>query len=736
MKNGNAGKKIMIPKGANSGDLIRMAVICLAIVSLYTTAQGMKQYIFDGNNISYLASAAIQSILLAMSMGLPGYLNGVWKNQWHVVMRLLVCICILTLTVIIMFCSSFFSYIYIAEFVNKDSWGTESELLVQQTYRKELYQAKDYAHAYRTYLEMDMGEKLLILQQQADEISQNEKLDNLNMDWDQERINYGDVSTSVGVIMAPVIDAMENAMKSSSAQGSREQAAIAVTDAINNVESGKESIQQELDRLDLQINNINLQINSLTRMINNATEETNIESLNNTLNNYVQQRESVTNTQNAKQEEYGQLDAALTRLQIYENRLGLNNSASSISIRNKLLEMQKQFFQNNPDEEQLLDEATSIFDELRNSEIYGEDNLSYTESLVQMNQLILNLKDYSNIKKTESTLESMIEELKSDAASETKDNIQGEEDADTEWEKIWKERLESLRAQISSMPEYMDEYKTNDNETNILTDSQSGILRTYEKNESTNQLDEMIRMYIEKHNALYQGLIYLNSPYRMLAIFSFVLAVLFDLSGFILGFISWSNKNVNSSTNNVVGSVIQQQIESRRDQVAEWSIIPAMNIYMILTGDYEKKDGVFIYQTFENGLPREWLVQDTLPYICGIYVQDTMVETKGSPVNALEVDIAFAEQTGGPKDGIYLDGYLEYNDGSLLLVKKNGNIEIKKYLANVNEYVPVHCYSPFKGESQTIPIVELETSQIDAQMIVLALNEMGTRIAAIYIMEK
>ena len=133
-----------------------------------------------------------------------------------------------------------------------------------------------------------------------------------------------------------------------------------------------------------------------------------------------------------------------------------------------------------------------------------------------------------------------------------------------------------------------------------------------------------------------------------------------------------------------------------------------MNTYKILTGDYEKKDGVFIYQTFENGLLREWLVQDTSPYICGIYVQDTIVGTKGSPVNALEVDIAFAEQTGGPKDGIYLDGYLEYNDGSLLLVKKNGNIEIKKYLVNVNEYVPVHCYSPFKGESQTIPIVELK----------------------------
>lgn len=70
-------------RNTKNNQLIQVAVICLATVSLFTTAQGMTKYIFKNDAISYAASAAIQGILLAMSMGLPEYLRDVFKNQWN-----------------------------------------------------------------------------------------------------------------------------------------------------------------------------------------------------------------------------------------------------------------------------------------------------------------------------------------------------------------------------------------------------------------------------------------------------------------------------------------------------------------------------------------------------------------------------------------------------------------------------------------------------------------------------
>ena len=68
-------------KKGNNTDLLRMGVVLLSLVSFFTTANGMKRYIFAENSvISYAASAAIQGILLALSMNLPGYLRGIWAK--------------------------------------------------------------------------------------------------------------------------------------------------------------------------------------------------------------------------------------------------------------------------------------------------------------------------------------------------------------------------------------------------------------------------------------------------------------------------------------------------------------------------------------------------------------------------------------------------------------------------------------------------------------------------------
>lgn len=710
-----------VKRNTNNSQVIQVAVICLATVSLLTTAQGMDKYIFKNSTISYPASAAIQGILLAMSMGLPIYLRNVFKNKWIIFWKFVVSTIIVLLTIIAMFCSSWFSYIYIAEIVYFDSWQTDSQLLVQQTYRAELYDAKDYTHAYRSYLENSLGEKIIVLEELAEDLAQNEQIDSTQMDWEEERRYYQETETLVAVYMIPVINNMKNAMGENSNQNLREQAARAIEDTKTNIIGRKEIVNTDLENSNENISNYDANITSLRRQINSATEGTDTTSLENALNNTIRLLESETEKRSSFELESGQLDAAISRLQIYETYLGLNNSTSSIAIKSQLLEMQKEFFTEDPDQKALLNTAEAVFTSLRNAATYKDgDNLSYTNLLVQMNELILNLKDYGVIKETESQLQTYI----NDFALGDK-NIE-----EKEWKKNWRNLLESLKFVISSMPIYTN-VGVSQAETNSLTDSQREMLQSYNRNEACSNLDDMIRFYIAEHNALYQGLIYLFSPYNELACFSLILAVCFDFSGFIFGFINQEELEKKND------SEIDRKLKyTRRDSKVSWSILPTLTKYRILTGDYEKKDGIYSYQVFEDGLLKTWNVEDTVSYKYGIYVQDSKVETKGIELQRIPQEILFQGQQGGPKDGIYLDCCLKFNEGSLLLVEEVNGIKNEKFLVNLYEYVPVHSYSFSNGESRTFPVRDLIKDNFIAQMAVLVLNDKGSRIASIYILVK
>ena len=155
-----------------------------------------------------------------------------------------------------------------------------------------------------------------------------------------------------------------------------------------------------------------------------------------------------------------------------------------------------------------------------------------------------------------------------------------------------------------------------------------------------------------------------------------------------------------------------------------------------MTGDYEKKDGWYSYQVFEDGLLKVWDVEDTITYGHGIYIQDPTVKTKGVALELKRQKICFEGQLNGPRDGIYLDCSLKFNEGSLLLVKEVNGKKEERFLVNLYEYVPVHIYSFSKGESKTIPVQDLATDKLTAKVAVLALNDKGSRIAAIYILEE
>lgn len=737
----NAAKTV--GAGEKSGSqLLQFAVICLAIASFFTTAQGMRSYIFNGEpTIAYMTSGAIQGILLALSMNLPRFMRRIWNEKSNVFIKAIIEIVLLILTGISLFCSSWFSYVYIAETVHKGSWDTDSELLVQQIYRNELYDASDYSKAYRTYLEAELGQEILNLQSLANQLPT--QASDFNMDWESEQQQYASDNTVASSYMATVINQLKLAFETAPSQENRDLAAQAVTEAQTNIEAALENEQTSLDGVERNLSTYNDQINTLSRQITNATTQAEAARLRETLGRYQEMQSTAAAQQQTIQQEISALRNAQERLNVYAVNLGLSNSTSSISIKRNLLEMQTELFKDDPDVDSLRNLATETFSNLRNAESLsagseGENSLSYNDLLTRMNTLVLNLNDYASIKSIETTLNDLTNGLRRGTTSTS----------NTKWKSVWQTRIENLKAQISALPTFV----TSSADVSEITESQQRILTGFDRTKSCANLDNATRRYINDHNALEQGTIYLTSPYRGLALFALVLAFFLDLSGFVFGVVDLGAKeskndlriggNSNQETMDVP-KIFKSMKEKVGENESQWSIRPTANSYKVVTGNFRCEDGVYYYGVFENGIHKEWEVVDDRVYHEGIYLVDNIAARKGVALSEKHQDVVFSNQgfEKMPQDGVYLNGTLSYHEGSLLFKADVGEKSDKStessaspyYIANVEEYVPVHCYAPKRGENITQPAIDLAKFPMKVKVAVLALNPDCTRIVAMYL---
>lgn len=737
----NAAKNV--GAGEKSGSqLLQFAVICLAIASFFTTAQGMRSYIFNGEpTIAYVTSGAIQGILLALSMNLPRFMRRIWNEKSNVFIKAIIEIVLLILTGISLFCSSWFSYVYIAEAVHKGSWDTDSELLVQQIYRNELYDASDYSKAYRTYLEAELGHKILNLQSLANQLPT--QASDFNMDWESERQQYASDNTVASSYMATVINQLKLAFETAPSQENRDLAAQAVTEAQTNIEAELENEKTRLEDVRRNLSTYNDQISNLNQQIRNATTQAEITSLQETLRSYQEMQATAAAQQQTIQQEISALRNAQGRLNVYAVNLGLSNSTSSISIKRNLLEMQTELFKDDPDVDSLRNLATETFSNLRNAESLsagseGENSLSYNDLLTRMNTLVLNLNDYASIKSIETTLNNLTNGLRRATTSTS----------NTKWKSVWQTRIENLKAQISALPTFV----TSSADVSEITESQQRILTGFDRTKSCANLDNATRRYINDHNALEQGTIYLTSPYKGLALFALVLAFFLDLSGFVFGVVDLGakeNKNDSGISDNNdretidVSKIFKSMKEKVGENESQWSIRPTANSYKVVTGNFRCEDGVYYYGVFENGIHKEWEVVDDRVYHEGIYLVDNIAARKGVALSEEHQDVVFSNQgfEKMPQDGVYLNGTLSYHEGSLLFKADVGEESHKStesnaspyYIANVEEYVPVHCYAPKRGENITQPAIDLAKFPMKVKVAVLALNPECTRIVAMYL---
>lgn len=681
--------------------IMRIATVLLAIVSWWSTAQGMKQFVFDQEWQANLASLAIQAILLSLNFYLPQILKKFNDSLWRGVFILF--------TVVVLSCSSIFSYIFIANYTytnagdanDINAWDVDSQLLVQSAYREELYDANDYAEGYMESLQTTLSSQISELYTMADALEGDGVQVTDNLDLEGDRARFEGENSVVSTEMNTAIDAMEIAVAQDATENDRTQANTILSGLISQISGTIENLQnvqipEAVDTSERYSANLDAAENRVNNPPLGADTNQLQEAYDTAYNNYMTAWNNEQNLQN----ELEQYQEALRALQQYQTYLGFSTAGAGQQISTALLNIQRGLFQSGTSEadpEDLEQSAVNIFEQLLSSnEDFSEDTTEYQSMLTTMDAFIQNLSNYGEVATIRDTLDGMISDLRTvDFNSEQA------------WQDDWEEKLNELKAQIGSLPIYMGEDEPE--------------LNQYSRTTAMNRLDNALRNYISGHNDAEQAFIYLGSPYRALAIFSLVLAYLLDIAAFITGFVIERFDDEQKQQDE------QKEQEDNTVAIAPTSGIlsPAtLNHYVYLNGDYTKEDSTYRYCAVDG------------TYVTSVDGRDATLqpgyylENEGALQKVNPQQLAFAKMPGGPLDGVYQNCSLQYSD-HMLLIKRDSEQEFS-YLATVEQDVPVYRIQNGNCTCETLQDLRVE----EWQMVIVALNTNGSLVTAIYLLGK
>ena len=487
------------PKAEDSQEMIltllRLATVLLAIVSWWSTTQGMRDYVFSQAWQANLASFAIQSILLGLNFYLPTF--------WRWIHSLRGKICVLALSGVVLFCSSWFSYVFIVGTVYEKSWQTESRLLVQSVYRNELYKADEFVQISSDALRETLGDEVAALYT-ASKTADTETTQNPSgLDLTADKASYADnADFAANSEIASAIQAMQTATQEGTSSGVREQAAAALTQLTKQVETRIEQLTQQISQAQDALTAATDAQTSAASALRNAPYGSNT----NAYNSAASRLSNLQDTVNQQQQDLQDYQQAQGILQRYAGVLGIAGNAASVQTGQALRSIQSALLQTDVDTEAIEQQARTVFEQLQAAQDSGSD-ADFQTLLNDMDSFIRKVQDYAVLKSSGDALQNQIDSMTADTAQDTEN-----------WEPLWTEKIERLKATISGLP---------------VNDSR----QEYDRADALDKLDDAQRLYISEHNPVDQALIYLGSPYWQLAAFSLVLAFFLDIAAFIAGLV-------------------------------------------------------------------------------------------------------------------------------------------------------------------------------------------------------
>lgn len=764
--------------------LLRICTVLLAAVSFWSTAQGMKEYTFAEGWQAYAASLGIQGLLLGLNFSLPHFLQQSQKKLKNAPL--------IIFSAIVMLCSSWFSFLYIAGQGYRDSWDIKSQLMAQEAYRDQLFAADSYAERYDEELSQQMSDQILELYGKAAAMGEG-KAEIVAPDWAEERTLYVTNGGAAAGEMRTVIQAMELAMGENPEQSVRQQAQDILTTQQGSFQANIASLAEQIEEAQQTVERYLTNLQNAEHRYNNRPGDA----------DPIPYQDAMTTASNAWSRSVDRLDElqqrqqdyqdALQRINYYASLLGMaEEGVDSYFVGTNLREIQRELFQPNPDLERLMALSTDIFDRLQSAENLSEENgAEYQEFMSLMNSFINNLEKRRQMKAAKAELQQLVSELAEGNLLPVRGSIAGKADngnpmaSESAGVSGPAEDSESLEAsslpetsdspQVSDLPEIsgspevsglpeasaapdiQDDKAVDDNwaatwiaqfnelkfrisglptyngDISALTENDSLL---FDRGEATRELDRTVERYLTNHNAAEQGLIYLTSYYWQMAMFALVLAILLDLAAFITGIIIEREESKLAKKAKGEGNERKPWGISNAgvDEGESWPESRSLNRYLFLTGDYIYLDGVYTYKVIEKG--KEGQIDLTEPGLnAGLYLWK---EKRLESVWGLETQ-DLGQDSLEPKHVKLLykvdtngprDGVYEKAQISY----SDGLLSISQgeksnFLGNVDPYTPVYRWS---AEAYDVLSVK-ELEWLYGKTVVVELDREGIKIIALYI---
>lgn len=480
--------------------IVRIAAFAFAMVSWKATADGLSDYVFKSGWQAGLISFAIQAILFVFNLKLPFYITkigeldvnrkkkkyyfgarkGTEKNKYKVTNRQKI---IIGFYFLVLCCSSFFSFVYICNYVvyEHQSGYVDDNVVLTSSYRKVVKDTYSYiiedTKAMQVLASKLLGElnnKYPGEEKSDTLLSQEELISNVSVAQDAYDIAEGEYNTAKDTVETYKKE-MESYATSRNATTWHER-------------------QDEWE-----------------------------EKYTSAKTNWKEAEKDLENKKNAYENAKNTLTEAKKELD------GYKDSKEKI-IAKFLMEMLKA--NPNPDVlEQYMTELNNTIAELgTNDDVVG----NYSELVASTQTITDVVKDYLTLVEATSDkagINSIMKEIGGEIEIPNPDSETFEKDYSS-WEKEWHIKLSNLENLIQHLPEFSEGEKVELGTTILNTE----LLENYNVNDKIDEIYELRRSKVSDISVIAKTVSLLFSKYYWMAWFSLGLAVFFDIASLLAGF--------------------------------------------------------------------------------------------------------------------------------------------------------------------------------------------------------
>ena len=475
--------------------IVTTAAFAFSIVSWKATAEGLQSYVFTNGWEAALISFAIQSILFVLNIKLPFYFHKIGQNTRtnHTKKITHFQTLLLVFYFMILSSSSFFSFVYICNNVvyKHQSGYTDDDTLAQSKYTKILSETKHYIR---------------------------------------------NASNAKRILANEYLNKIQSEYALSTTQTQDEKSLDELNILLNNAETAQTLAKEEYETAKADADSLKQNMDSYAQQRANTTWH-------DRQNEWESKYQSATNNWNAaitrrdtKKSEYEKAVQAYVDAQ---NAVKYYHESSQTLVTNLLAEMLKEA----PNPDTLNTYITNLNTDILDKESFNNTD-DYAKLVEYTQKLSILISDYT---KLQNYLHDSVKIENSTTIAIPDPKAKTYHKQYKKWKNTWNKKLSKLNSIIQNLPTISSSEKERLHNNSAID---SDLFETYIPAQKSEELTALKRNKFSDINVIEKTLNLLTGKYRMIAWFSLVLAIFFDLSSLLAGLFLYGiqKKSVPAST--------------------------------------------------------------------------------------------------------------------------------------------------------------------------------------------